>query len=190
MPEHLTRCCGPPASSVRSRRRLQKSFCRSAKSTNMKILITGGAGFIGSNFVHHILETHPDYRVVVVDKLTYAGNMSNLETAIRSPRFEFVAMDVCDAAIFEVVKSCDAVVHFAAETHVDRSIENASAFVRTDVEGTWRMVEACRRMSVARFVQVSTDEVYGSLGNEGRFVESSPLAPTSPYAATKAAADL
>ena len=156
----------------------------------MKLLITGGAGFIGSNFVHHLLEHHKDYDVLVVDKLTYAGNLMNLERARRNPKFEFQRLDICDAAMVDAVRGCGAVVHFAAESHVDRSIENASAFVRTNVEGTWNLLEACRRAGVPRFLQVSTDEVYGSLGPQGRFTENSPIAPNSPYAATKAAADL
>src|SRR2546427_1321150 len=156
----------------------------------MKVLITGGAGFIGSNFVFHMLEQHPNYEMVVVDKLTYAGNLRNLNGAAENPRFQFVRLDVCDPAVSEIVAGCDAVVHFAAESHVDRSIERASPFVLTNVEGTWRLVDACRKNRVGRFLRVSTDEVYGSLGAEGRFTESSSLAPTSPYAASKAASDL
>jgi dTDP-glucose 4,6-dehydratase len=156
----------------------------------MKILITGGAGFIGSNFVCHMLEQHPNYEMVVLDKLTYAGNLRNLNGAAENPRFQFIRLDVCDPAVSEIVAGCDAVVHFAAESHVDRSIEDASPFVRTNVEGTWRLVDACRKNRVGRFIHVSTDEVYGSLGPEGKFRESSPLAPTSPYAASKAASDL
>ena len=156
----------------------------------MKVCVTGGAGFIGSNFVHHLLDTYPDYRVVVVDKLTYAGNLRNLERALADPRLSFLRLDVCDPAVAEAVAGCDAVVHLAAESHVDRSIEDAAAFVRSNVEGTWRMLDACRRARVPRYVQVSTDEVYGSLGLEGQFDEASPLAPNSPYSATKAAGDL
>lgn len=156
----------------------------------MKICVTGGAGFIGSNFVHHLLDTYPDYRVVVVDKLTYAGNLRNLERALADPRLSFLRLDVCDPAVTEAVAGCDAVVHLAAESHVDRSIEDAAAFVRSNVEGTWRMLDACRRARVPRYLQVSTDEVYGSLGPEGKFDEASPLAPNSPYSATKAAGDL
>lgn len=155
----------------------------------MKILVTGGAGFIGSNFVHHILRNHATDQVVVVDKLTYAGNLRNLGDALSDSRCRFVRMDITDPAITEVVAGCDAVIHFAAESHVDRSIEDASPFVKTNVEGSWRLVEACRAQRVPRFVHVSTDEVYGSL-EEGKFSESSPLSPTSPYAASKAASDL
>ncbi len=156
----------------------------------MNIIVTGGAGFIGANFVHHLLGHHPEDNVTVVDKLTYAGNLRNLESVAKDSRFRFVRLDVRDPEIAEVLRGCDAVVHFAAESHVDRSIEDASPFVRTNVEGTWRMVEACRKNRVQRFVHVSTDEVYGSLGAQGRFTESSTLAPTSPYAASKAASDL
>jgi len=156
----------------------------------VKLLVTGGAGFIGSNFVHYMLAQHPDYEVVLVDKLTYAGNLRNLEPAKDNPRLRFVRMDICDPAVRTVAKDCQLVVHFAAESHVDRSIEDAAAFVRTNVEGTWRMLEACRGPRLQRFLHVSTDEVYGSLGPEGRFVETSPIAPNSPYAATKASSDL
>jgi dTDP-glucose 4,6-dehydratase len=128
--------------------------------------------------------------VVVVDQLTYAGNLGNLGVALKNPRLKFVRLDICDPAVTDVVRGCDAVVHFAAESHVDRSIEDATPFVRTNVEGTWRMVEACRKSRVGRFLHVSTDEVYGSLEGTGRFTESSPLDPTSPYAASKAASDL
>jgi dTDP-glucose 4,6-dehydratase len=155
----------------------------------MNLLVTGGAGFIGSNFVHHVLKENLADRIVVVDKLTYAGNLRNLETALQDSRVSFIRMDIADPAMVEALSGCDAVVHFAAESHVDRSIEDATPFVRTNIEGTWRLVEACRGR-VARFVHVSTDEVYGSLGVEGRSTESSPLLPTSPYAASKAASDL
>jgi dTDP-glucose 4,6-dehydratase len=156
----------------------------------VRILVTGGAGFIGSNFVHHVLRDHPSDQIVVLDKLTYAGNLCNLEGPLQDPRVKFVRLDISDPAVAEVAKNCDAAVHFAAESHVDRSIEDAAPFVRTNVEGTWRMVDACRASRVSRFIHVSTDEVYGSLGPEERSTESSPLAPTSPYAASKAASDL
>ena len=130
----------------------------------MKLLITGGAGFIGSNFVHHIRREHPEYALVIVDKLTYAGNLRNLSGALDSTNFEFVRMDICDPAVRDVMHGCNAIVHFAAESHVDRSIEDAAAFVRTNVEGTWNLIEAARHTHIVRFVHVSTDEVYGSLG--------------------------
>jgi dTDP-glucose 4,6-dehydratase len=156
----------------------------------VRILVTGGAGFIGSNFVHHVLRDHPSDQIVVLDKLTYAGNLCNLEGPLQDPRVKFVRLDISDPAVAEVAKNCDATVHFAAESHVDRSIEDAAPFVRTNVEGTWRMVDACRASRVSRFIHVSTDEVYGSLEPPERSTESSPLAPTSPYAASKAASDL
>jgi dTDP-glucose 4,6-dehydratase len=156
----------------------------------VRVLVTGGAGFIGSNFVHQFLRDHPSDHITVLDKLTYAGNLRNLEGPLRDPRVQFVRLDISDPAVTEVAKSCDAAVHFAAESHVDRSIEDAAPFVRTNVEGTWRLMDACRAAHVGRFVHVSTDEVYGSLGPEERSTEASPLAPTSPYAASKAASDL
>jgi len=156
----------------------------------MKLLITGGAGFIGSNFVHHTLAKHPEWQLTVLDKLTYAGNLKNLEPALQQGRCEFVQMDICDRGVLEPLRGCDAVIHFAAESHVDRSIEDAAAFVQTNVDGTHNLIQACREAHVPRFVHVSTDEVYGSLGDEGHFTEESPLQPNSPYAATKAASDL
>jgi len=156
----------------------------------MKLLVTGGAGFIGSNFVHHTIATHPDWKLIVLDKLTYAGNLKNLEPELSDGRCEFVQMDICDRDVADAVRGCDAVIHFAAESHVDRSIEDASAFVRTNVDGTHNMLEACRKAAVPRFVHVSTDEVYGSLGDTGLFSEDTPLAPKSPYSATKASSDL
>ncbi len=156
----------------------------------MRILVAGGAGFIGSNFVHHLVADHPNYSVVVVDKLTYAGHLGNLERVQQNPSYTFVRMDICDPAVADVVHGCDVVVNFAAESHVDRSIEDASVFLHSNVEGTFRLLRACHQERVARFVQVSTDEVYGSLGPDGKFEEATPLSPRSPYAATKAAADL
>lgn len=158
----------------------------------MRVAITGGAGFIGANFVRQMVDTHRDYDLVVIDKLTYAGNLENLSRVLGSPRVRFVRMDICEPSILDVIRGCDAVVHFAAESHVDRSIHDSLPFVRTNVEGTQRLIEACRRTGVARFLHVSTDEVYGSLSLDSRqkFAETSPLNPTSPYAASKAAADL
>ena len=156
----------------------------------MKLVVTGGAGFIGSNFVHRTLAAHPDWKLLVIDKLTYAGNLKNLESALPSGRCDFVQMDICDRAVTDLLRGCDAVVHFAAESHVDRSIEDAAAFVRTNVEGTYNLIQASRNAEVPKFIHVSTDEVYGSLGDEGEFTEDSPLQPNSPYAATKAASDL
>ena len=156
----------------------------------MKVVVTGGAGFIGSNFVHLLLQERKDVRVVVLDKLTYAGNLANLNEVAENPRFSFVQMDICAPETTEVLAGADVVVNFAAETHVDRSIEDAAAFVRTNVEGTWRLLESARKNKIQRFVQIGTDEVYGSLGESGKFREDTPLAPRSPYSSTKAAADM
>ena len=156
----------------------------------MKILIAGGAGFIGSHLVRHMLAQRSADQITVVDKLTYAGSLANLKDAQSNPRFSFRQLDICDPEINEAVHGADVVLNLAAESHVDRSIEDASVFVRSNVEGTFRLLEACRRQRVGRFLQVSTDEVYGSLGPEGKFDENSPLSPNSPYAATKASADL
>ncbi|HET7873232.1 MAG TPA: dTDP-glucose 4,6-dehydratase [Terriglobales bacterium] len=156
----------------------------------MKVVVTGGAGFIGSNFVHLLLRERPGCSVVVVDKLTYAGCMENLREAAVNPRFSFVKMDICAPEVADAIAGADVVVNFAAETHVDRSIEDAAAFVRTNVEGTWRLLESARAAKVARFIQIGTDEVYGSLGPSGKFREDTPLAPRSPYSSTKAAADM
>ncbi|MEK7115889.1 MAG: dTDP-glucose 4,6-dehydratase [Patescibacteria group bacterium] len=156
----------------------------------MKLLVTGGAGFIGTNFVYHILAAHPEDEIVVLDKLTYAGNIENIAPVRNDPRFRFVKGDICDAAIVDdLVKHADAVVHFAAESHVDRSIKDASPFVMTNVVGTQTLLDACRRNGNVRFHHVSTDEVFGSLGQRGMFSETSPYDPRSPYSASKAAAD-
>ena len=155
------------------------------------LLITGGAGFIGSNFTRYILEKYPDYRVVVYDKLTYAGNLDNLRELEGNPRYTFVWGDICDAeAVDRVMRAhkIDAIVNFAAETHVDRSIMEADAFIKTDVYGTYVLLEAARRYGGVRYHQVSTDEVYGEV-LEGRSKEDDPLRPRSPYAASKAGAE-
>ena len=158
----------------------------------MKVLVTGGAGFIGANFVHYMHRVDRDVSLVTLDLLTYAGNLENLSPLHDSPRHRFVRGDITDPATVDGVvrDGFDAIVHFAAESHVDRSIEDASAFVRTNVVGTQVLLEAARRRGVGRFLHISTDEVYGSLGPHGRFHEESPLRPTSPYAASKAASDL
>lgn len=155
------------------------------------LLITGGAGFIGSNFARYILQKYPDYRVVVFDKLTYAGNLDNLRDLEGNPRYTFVWGDICDAeAVDRVMRAhdIDAIVNFAAETHVDRSIMEADAFIKTDVYGTYVLLEAARRYGGVRYHQVSTDEVYGEV-LEGRSKEDDPLRPRSPYAASKAGAE-
>jgi dTDP-glucose 4,6-dehydratase len=156
----------------------------------MRLLVTGGAGFIGSHFVRWMLAHEPETRVVVLDKLTYAGNPANLADVARDPRYRFVLGDICDAAAVDaVVAGCDAIVNFAAETHVDRSILDPEAFIRTDVVGIHVLLEAARRQGVRRFLQVSTDEVYGDVA-VGSSREEAPLRPRSPYAASKASAEL
>ncbi len=155
------------------------------------LLITGGAGFIGSNFVHYVLQKYPDYRVVVYDKLTYAGNLDNLKD-IHEHAYHFVRGDICDAAaIEETIRrfDIDTIVNFAAETHVDRSILDADAFIRTDVYGTYVLLEATKRFGLERYHQVGTDEVYGWV-EHGSSKETDPLNPRSPYSASKAGADL
>ncbi len=155
------------------------------------VLVTGGCGFIGSNFVRHLLEHEPEVTVVNFDALTYAGNPANLADVAGHPRYRFVKGDVADrAAVDRAMAGAEAVVHFAAESHVDRSILDSGPFVRANVVGTQVLLDAARAQNVAKYVQVSTDEVYGSLGPTGAFTEETPLAPNSPYAASKAAADL
>jgi len=155
-----------------------------------RILVTGGAGFIGSNFVHQLLAAPGDLRVVVLDKLTYAGNPANLDPVRADPRFEFVRGDICDPVLVrDVMAGCDLVYNFAAETHVDRSIQDPQAVVWTNVRGTQVLLDAARELRLPRFVQISTDEVYGSRP-EGRFRETDPVQPSNPYSACKAAGDL
>ncbi|MBW7994963.1 MAG: dTDP-glucose 4,6-dehydratase [Candidatus Glassbacteria bacterium] len=158
----------------------------------MKLLVTGGAGFIGSNFVLHALASRDDVQVVNLDKLTYAGNLENLSALEGDKRHRFVKMDICDrravSALFEAEQP-EAVVNFAAESHVDRSIEGPEVFAQTNVIGTLSLLEAARQAGTGLFLQVSTDEVYGTLGESGSFTEDSPIRPNSPYAASKAGAD-
>lgn len=162
----------------------------------MTIIVTGGAGFIGSNFIFYILKKHPDYRVVCVDKLTYAGNLCTLESVIDNPNFRFVHLDICNREgidqLFNEEKP-GIVVNFAAESHVDRSIENPQPFLETNIIGTSVLMDACRKYNVKRFHQVSTDEVYGDLPLDRPdllFTEKNPLKTSSPYSSSKAAADL
>lgn len=159
----------------------------------MKVAVTGGAGFIGSNFVRYLTEERPNWQVSVLDLLTYAGNLENVADLVDSGKVSFSRVDVADfsslASLFESA-AFELVFHFAAESHVDRSIENAQNFVKTNVVGTQNLISCCKSSGVRRLVHISTDEVYGSLGPTGRFVETTPLDPTSPYAASKAASDL
>ena len=157
-----------------------------------RLLVTGGAGFIGSNFIRFMLGKYPDYRVFNLDKLTYAGNLENLSGLENDPRHEFVQADICDPeAVSRVLgNGVDAVINFAAESHVDRSILKSDEFIRTNIVGTLNLIESCRKNKIGRFIQISTDEVYGSLGSSGMFTEQSLIAPNSPYAASKASADL
>ena len=162
----------------------------------MTIIVTGGAGFIGSNFVFHMLQAHPDYRIVCLDKLTYAGNLSTLEPVLQQDNFRFVKADICDRQavdkLFQEEKP-DIVVNFAAESHVDRSIENPGIFLETNIMGTAVLMDACRKYGIQRYHQVSTDEVYGDLPldrPELFFTEETPLHTSSPYSSSKASADL
>jgi len=156
------------------------------------LMIAGGAGFIGSNFVHYVLRRYPDYRLVVYDKLTYAGNLDNLKDIAADPRYTFVQGDICDAPrVRQTMREfkVDALVNFAAETHVDRSLTDPGSFIMTDVYGTHTLLEAARELGLERYHQVSTDEVYGQV-LEGRSVETDPLHTRSPYSASKAGGDL
>jgi len=158
-----------------------------------RVLVTGGAGFIGSNFVRMVLSEHPDCFVANLDKLTYAGNLENLAEFMQHENHRFVKGDICDGPLVErIIDECriDTIVNFAAESHVDRSITDPKAFIEANITGTLTLLEAARDKNLARFVQISTDEVYGSLGSEGKFTEQTPLCPNSPYSASKAGADL
>ncbi|RJG24765.1 dTDP-glucose 4,6-dehydratase [Paenibacillus thiaminolyticus] len=158
----------------------------------MKLLVTGGAGFIGSNFVLYMLNKYPNYKIVNVDALTYAGNLENLSEIQENPNYSFVKADIADSHAMEKLFSegVDVVVNFAAESHVDRSILDPKIFVKTNVLGTQVLLDATKKHAVTKFVQVSTDEVYGSLGETGLFSETTPLTPNSPYSASKAGGDL
>src|SRR4030042_304701 len=161
----------------------------------MRLVVTGGCGFIGSNFVRYYLKNYPEVSIINVDKLTYAGNLENLSDLSHSPRYHFIRGDIADAPRVEelINKGVDAIVNFAAESHVDRSIEDPSAFMKTNVFGTFVLLEAVRKVfpkQRIRVLHISTDEVYGSLGETGAFTEATPLAPNSPYSASKTAADM
>jgi dTDP-glucose 4,6-dehydratase len=159
----------------------------------MKILVTGGAGFIGSNFIIYMMEKYPDYEIVNLDKLTYAGNLENLKSVEKNPKYKFIKGDICDSEIVKrAMKGCDMVVHFAAESHVDRSITGPAVFAQTNVIGTEVLLEVALDLGIKRFHHVSTDEVFGTLplGNkEEKFNERTPYSPRSPYSASKAGSD-
>jgi dTDP-glucose 4,6-dehydratase len=158
-----------------------------------KILVTGGAGFIGSNYINHILKERDDYFIVNLDKLTYAGNLENLKESENYPNYRFVKGDITNSELVEYLfkkYEIKYVINFAAESHVDRSILGSEVFYRTNVIGTNVLLETARRFEVKKFLQISTDEVYGSLGNEGLFTEGTPLSPNSPYSSSKAGADM
>jgi len=157
----------------------------------MKIFVTGGAGFIGSNFIRCVLKSGKDVSIVNYDKLTYAGNLANLKSVADNPNYVFVKGDICDAAAVETaMRGCDAVIHFAAESHVDRSIYEPAPVIQTNVTGTFILLEVARKIPVSRFVHVSTDEVYGDIPSGVFADENFPLQPSSPYSASKAASDL
>jgi len=161
-------------------------------SRDVKLLVTGGAGFIGSNFIHYMVRRYPHYHILNVDALTYAGNLENLRSIEGHPNYRFVKADIADRAAMEPLfrEGLDAVLNFAAESHVDRSIMQPDLFVRTNVLGTQTLLDLAKQYKVGKFVQISTDEVYGTLGDTGLFTEETPLAPNSPYSASKAGADL
>jgi dTDP-glucose 4,6-dehydratase len=161
------------------------------KGQTMKIIVTGGAGFIGSCFIKHMLREHPDYKIINLDALTYAGNIENLNSVKDNPNYTFVHGNICDKKLVrEIMQGVDCVINFAAESHVDRSITGPEIFIETNVQGTLNLLQAAKEANIQRFLQVSTDEVYGTLGPTGYFYETTPLAPNSPYSASKASADL
>lgn len=158
----------------------------------MNLLVTGGAGFIGSNFIRYLLDNYDDVRIVNFDKLTYAGNLDNLKDIEKDSRYHFVKGDICSNNFVEqTIKKYEIneIINFAAESHVDRSIIGPEVFIKTDVIGSFTLLEACRKFDIAKFIQISTDEVYGSI-ESGSFIETDPLDPSSPYSASKASADL
>ena len=156
----------------------------------MKIIVTGGAGFIGSNFIRYLLKKYDDVEIINYDKLTYAGNLDNLKDVESNPRYFFVKGDICDSKKIErTAKDVEQIINFAAESHVDRSITGPEEFIKTDVFGTFTLLEICRKFDINRYIQISTDEVYGSI-EKGSFKETDPLTPSSPYSSSKASADL
>ena len=157
----------------------------------MKLMVTGGAGFIGSNFIHYILDKYPSYHVLNIDKLTYAGNLDNLKDVEGHDHYKFIKDDICDVNLIgKLAKDVDVIINFAAESHVDRSIQNPFAFIDTDVRGTYSLIQAAREAGHKRYIQISTDEVYGDFDDGGKANEDSPIRPSSPYSASKAGGDL
>ena len=157
----------------------------------MKILVTGGAGFIGSCFIRYMLGKYPDYKIINLDALTYAGNLESLDDIKDNPNYSFVRGNICNFELVSMIMdNVDAVINFAAESHVDRSITGPEIFVETNIKGTLNLLQCAKQSNVPRYIQISTDEVYGTLGETGYFTEDTPLAPNSPYSASKASADL
>ena len=155
------------------------------------LLVTGGAGFIGSCFIRHELKKHPNYKIINLDALTYCGNIENLKDVENNPNYKFVHGNICDKKLVrDLVSESDCVINFAAESHVDNSIKRPEIFIETNVQGTLNLLQASKEIGVERYLQVSTDEVYGTLGKTGYFYETTPLAPNSPYSASKASADM
>lgn len=157
----------------------------------MKILVTGGAGFIGSCFIRYMLGKYPDYKIINLDALTYAGNLESLDDIKDNPNYSFVRGNICNFELVSMIMdNVDAVINFAAESHVDRSITGPEIFVETNIKGTLNLLQCAKQSNIPRYIQISTDEVYGTLGETGYFTEDTPLAPNSPYSASKASADL
>jgi len=157
----------------------------------MKVLVTGGAGFIGNCFIRHMLNKYPDYKIINLDLLTYAGNLENLKDVEKNPNYKFIKGDICDKKLVdEIMSNADMCVNFAAESHVDRSITGPEIFIQTNIMGTQILLEGAKKNKIKKYLQVSTDEVYGSLGATGLFTEKTPLCPNSPYSASKTSADL
>lgn len=168
-------------------------FIIELEGRTMNLLVTGGAGFIGSNFIRYLIKKYPDYRIINLDKLTYAGNLNNLSDIANHPQYTFILGDIVDRELVnQIMKKyqINRVINFAAESHVDRSITDSAVFIKSNVLGTQTLLDISYKNQIDRFIQISTDEVYGTLGAEGYFTEETPLAPNSPYSASKAAADL